>query len=71
MSCNHPRTSPELPCPWPACPEGTPQQTVVLLHGSEATVTARRDVNIKIESDEGAELYRRKQTGAGWEWEKA
>ena len=68
MSCPHPRADAELPCPWPDCAEGTPQQTLVILHGSEAAVTAVRDRSLKIEADEGAEMFRRRQTAGGWEW---
>jgi len=71
MSCPHPPTHDDLPCPWPSCPEGTPQKTLVLLRGSEAVVTARRDVSLTVEADEGAELWHRRQTAAGWEWVKA
>lgn len=68
VSCSHPRADAELPCPWPQCDEGTPQQTLVILRGSEASVTAVRDRRLTIEADGGAEMYRRRQTPAGWEW---
>jgi len=68
MSCTHARTNDDLPCAWPSCPDGTPQETVVLMRGEEAVVTASRHHSLKIEADGGAEMYRRRQNAGGWEW---
>lgn len=71
MSCQHPNEHPELPCPWPECPEGTPQQAVILLAGSEAAVRARPGTSLEVSSDGGAQLWRRRRTAGGWEWSLA
>jgi hypothetical protein len=67
MTCEHPHPF-ELPCPWPECPAGTPQQAVALLRGSEGVVRGKSHVSLSIEADDGVELYRRRRTADGWEW---
>lgn len=71
MSCQHPSTQDELPCPWPGCPDGTPQQTIVLLRGDEGSIRARRHHSMTIESSGGAEMWRRREVAGGWEWVRA
>lgn len=70
MSCNHPRTLPELPCPWPNCTDGTPQKTLVLVEGNEAVVKARQHSSLRVEADGGVSMWRRRETCAGWEWQR-
>ena len=68
MICPHARANDELPCPWPDCPDGTPQQAVVLLRGEQAVVTAKQHHSMSVEADDGVELWRRRRTASGWEW---
>ncbi len=71
MTCQHDRSRPDLPCPWPDCEEGTPQQGLVILKGDAGVVRGRPDAaRLTIEAEEGVELWRRKRTTVGWEWER-
>ena len=71
MSCTHGWTEDErgLPCPWPGCPEGTPQDQVAVLSGQEGVMRIHKPYRMEVEADEGVALYRRRRVGDGWTWE--
>jgi hypothetical protein len=69
-ACTHPRSNDELPCPWPDCPAGTPQKTIVLMRGDEGVLRARPQAHLEIAAEEGVELYHRARHADGWAWER-
>jgi hypothetical protein len=74
MTCSHvlPDESLGLPCAWPGCPDGTPKETVAVMHGESGVLRkSMPGPKYEIEAQDGVTLYRRHQTTTGWEWQSA